>query len=356
MSGQLAETLRRAALRDPERRFHQLYDKLYRPDILGQAFERACARGGRPSDYHRGRLEGEAKRLRSGTFRPGRAGFGDRVVEEALLLVLEPVLLPGWSFDAWGAVRAVRDLLGCSGGPVAAFTVRPDRDGILDLLELRIADRRLLTLVRAFLASGPSPDVLDFGLLHVPRLGGGLGSLLAEYRLAAWERGLALPDRVVRGGNEVVLVGTPMERVFAEIPVPEARPVDPYAESFVFLGFSWHKRRGTGEAVFQPDRKAVLAVRSRIGEITRGKTHLELGAMVEKVNRPLAGWGAYYRICPNRAAMKKIDGYVRERLAIWSARKHSRSGPGLGRPEVSRTGLREVGLVELGKLPPARWD
>jgi hypothetical protein len=222
---------------------------------------------------------------------------------------------------------------------------------------MRIADRKLLALVRSFLATGLDPVALDFGPLHVPRLGGGLGPLLAEYQLTAWERRLAgeLPARVVRGGNEVVLVGGCRvdAPVGAGVLVSEFRPADPRADGFDFLGFSWRQRPLSGEAVFRPGATGLRAIRSRIREITRGKTHLDLATMVERVNRPLAEWGAYYRICPHRAGMKKMDGYVRERLAIFNARKHGLSGPGFERPEVSRAALRQLGLIELGKLPPA---
>jgi len=358
-AGELRETLRRAALREPRRRFHQLYDKLYRRDVLDLAFERACARGGRPHAYGRADLEGEGKRLQKGAFRR-RGTFGDRVVEEALALVLEPVLLPRRNFAAWDVLITLRNLLVNSGGPVATFRVRPEwttRPGtLLDLLELRIADRKVTALVRAFLAAPLSAAVLDYGPLHVPRLAPGLGPLLAEYQLVCWERSVAafLPGRVVRAGNEAVVVGgcPPAFQAGGGIVVAEERLVDPLVADFDFLGFSWRRRPRTGETIFQPGREGIRAVRARIRETTRGQTHLDLAAMVERVNRLLFEWGGYYRVCPGRKAMKKIDAYVRERLAIFNARKHGRSGFGMGQPAVSRAALRELGLIELGRLPP----
>jgi len=367
---QLRENLCRAALREPERRFHQLFDKLYRPDILRRAFERACCAGGRPPGYGRGCLEDTGEMLRNGVFRPHGAVFGDRVVDEALALVLEPLLLPGRRFDAWEVLGTLRDLLARSRGPVLCLKVMPDwtlcPGELLGLLERRLADRRLLALVRAFLAVGLRPAILDFGRLNVPRLDGGVGPLLGDYQLSVagllLSAGLPGLVGVVRGGNEVVLVGgdhttdhdlAGWRDVLTGLGLT-ALAVRPFAtarDGFDFMGLHWRKRSGSGEVVFQPAQAGVRAIRCCIREMTSGKTHLGLDAVVARINRPLGEWGAYYRICPHRAVMKDIDVYVRERLARFNAKKHGLSGPGLGRPEVSRRALRELGLIELGKLP-----
>lgn len=366
--GQLREALRQASGRDPGRRFHQLYDKLYRTDILQLAFTKACYRGGRPSDYVGGRFFEEGERLRKKVFRPSGGTFGDLVVEEALTVLLEPVLLPDRRFDAWAVVKTMRDLLGRSRGPVLRLCVKPDWESsterIHDLLELRIADRHLLTLLRTYLALKLDPAVLDFGRLNLPRMSGGLGSLLSEYQLTSAGRLLCarFPSwrGMVIGGNEVVLVtgegiadldGIQDFLVGLGLDIQYLRVFDPSRETFVFMGLEWRRDNCSGIALFQPGADGVRAIRFRVRELTRGNTHLDLLVMIERVNRPLGEWGSYYRICPHRGVMKDIDGYVRERLARFNAKKHSLSGPGLGRPEVSRGTLRDLGLIELGKLP-----
>ena|GEM_PF-3690441 len=347
---ELRESLRAAALREPQRRFHQLYDKLYRPDVLDVAFERACHGGGRPADYGRARLVAEAGSLRRG--RLPVTAFGRRVVAEAAALVLEPVLLPRRCFDAWGLMAALVRTLRGGREPVLCLKVFPDwaghGDRLFDLLRARLADRRLLALVRE-LAPGLDAAVCDFGRLAVPRLSGGLGSLLAEYQLTAAEGDLGGVS--VRAGNEMVLAGAVegwREVLAVRGLVAEGGWVDPAREGFDFLGLHVRRELRSAAVAWWPAAASAQAMRDRIRGLTSGRTHLDLPVMVASLAGPLAEWGGYYRISSRRAALKKMDRYVRERLAVWNARKHGLAGF----RAVSRDALRGLGLIELGALPP----
>ena len=119
--GKLQRTLYAKAKEEPERRFHQLYDKVWREDILEFAYRKCKANGGAAGvdresfedieAYGGGKWLGElATELKSKSYRPaavrrvwidkakgGRRPLGvptikDRVVQTAAMLVIEPIL------------------------------------------------------------------------------------------------------------------------------------------------------------------------------------------------------------------------------------------------------------------------
>jgi RNA-directed DNA polymerase len=137
------------AKEQPSYRFHQLYDKIYREDILAFAYERCKANAGAAGvdgqsfetieQYGRNRWLGElTERLRNKGYRPeairrvwiekpngGQRPLGiptirDRVVQMAIVLVIEPIFEADLEPEQYGyrpersaqdAVRAVHSLL-----------------------------------------------------------------------------------------------------------------------------------------------------------------------------------------------------------------------------------------------------
>ena len=190
----LQRVLRAKAKESPDCRFHQLYDKVYREDILAWAYERCRANGGAPgvdgqsfADIEAsGRepwLSELAQELRNKTYRPsavrrvwipkadgklrplGIPTIRDRVVQMAFVLVVEPIFdedlqpeqhayRPG--HDAHQAVRAVQAWLDRGYTEVVDadlsgyFDTIPHHE-LMQCLARRISDRHLLHLVKMWL-------------------------------------------------------------------------------------------------------------------------------------------------------------------------------------------------------------
>jgi group II intron reverse transcriptase/maturase len=200
---ELQRTLYRAAKADPGRRFHALYDKVYRRDVLERAWALVRAnRGAAGVDrqtitdverYGIAKLLDElAADLKDGSYRPlaarrvfipkpGRPSeqrplsiptVRDRVVQAALKTVIEPIFeadmlecsygfRPGRSAqdalqvlidEAWGGRRwvAESDISNCFG--------EIPHSGLMSAIEERIVDRHVLKLVRAMLRTGVMED------------------------------------------------------------------------------------------------------------------------------------------------------------------------------------------------------
>lgn len=228
----LQRTLYRAAKADPGRRFHALYDKVYRRDVLERAWEEVRRnRGASGIDqttiadveaYGVRRLLDElSAELREKRYRPlparrvwipkpGRSeqrplsipAVRDRVVQAAVKLVIEPVfeadLLPcSFGFRPKRAAQDALQVLIDETWRGRRWLVETDiascfeairHDGLMRAVEERIVDRQLLKLLRAMLRAG----VMDAGTVSrmatgTPQ-GGVISPLLANIYLHRLDR------------------------------------------------------------------------------------------------------------------------------------------------------------------------
>ena len=228
----LQHALYRAAKADPGRRFHALYDKVHRRDVLRRAWSQVRRNSGAPGidqitlaeveEYGVTRLLGELEaELRAGAYRPLPArrvfipkpgtderrplsipSVRDRVVQAAAKIVLEPVFEADFLPCSFGfrPKRAAHDGLqvlldeSFRGSHWVVETDVADcfgsipHSGLMSAVEERISDRRLLALLRAFLRAG----VMEQGSVRRPVTGtpqGGVVSpLLANVYLHRLDR------------------------------------------------------------------------------------------------------------------------------------------------------------------------
>jgi RNA-directed DNA polymerase len=424
--GKLQETLHAKAKSAPGYRFYALYDKLYRSDVLLYAYE--CCRhndGAAGVDeqtftdvesYGVLKWLGElAEELKKKTYRPqavrrvwipkpdgkqrplGIPTIKDRVVQTAVLLVLEPIFeadlqpeqyayRPGRS--ALEAVQRVQELMKQGHTEV----VDADLSGYFDSIphaELmrsvarRVSDRQLLALIKAWLEMPVAEDDEHGQLQRTTRnkdegrgspQGAPLSPLLAnlymrrfilgwktlghERRLDAYIVNYA-DDFVIccRGTAEEALttMRSMMGKLRLTVNEAKTRLCRGPDEPFDFLGYTigrcYSPQTGQAYIGVRPSAKKLQGLTRKLSEQTaRRWLWLEPAEMVARLNRLLQGWGNYFRLGTVAAAYVRVNAHTRRRLRQWLTRKYPGRGS-LGSRPGDRDPTATLGLLRLRRLP-----
>ena len=397
----LRQRLGQKAKQQPKFRFYTLYGRILQLDTLWAAWCLVRRNGGAPGidgvSIEQIERQGEAEflielqeALRTKQYRPqpvrrvylpkpdgrqrplGIPTVKDRVVQTAVLLILEPIFEADFldcsfgfrpqrsAHDALSEIRtALRDgLREVYDADLKGYFDSIDHDKLMACLRMRIADRSVLKLIRMWLVA-PVVEHEEGGPPKVTRnrrgtpQGGVISPLLANVFLHWFDRAFHGPQgpgqwakaRLVRYADDFVVLAryqggrlsqwiesTLEDWMDLEINREKTRVVNlkHEGEQLDFLGFTfrYHRDLYGRDALYlnvSPSKKAVARERQQLRAMLRSETcHVPLPELIARLNRHLNGWARYFRFGHPRRSFRQINHVVRERLRRHLRRRSQR--------------------------------
>ncbi|MCA1606040.1 MAG: group II intron reverse transcriptase/maturase [Actinobacteria bacterium] len=312
--------------------------------------------------------------------RLGIPTIADRVVQASLKAVLEPIFEADFKPCSYGfrpnrrAQDAIAEIHHLASKPstyhwalecdIKSCFDEISHTALLDRVRVRIKDKRVCALVKAFLKSG---ILTEFGdreesLTGTPQ-GGILSPLLANIALSAlddhfdqqWHQTMGTSGqrrtrmrkgqgnwRLIRYADDFILMVSgehhhaevlrdEVTAVLAPLGLrlaPEKTGVVHIDEGFVFLGFHIRRMRKRGTNKYYvyttPSKKAVQAIKDKVKAKTyRSTRYQDLDELILSLNRSLAGWANYFRHGVSKAVFGAIDYHAWGRLMRWIRQKYA---------------------------------
>jgi len=264
----------------------------------------------------------------------------DRLIQQALLQVLQPLLDPTFSEysygfrpgrSAHGAVLAARSYVQQGRRIVVdvdleKFFDRVNHDILIDRLNKRIGDAGVTRLVRAYLNSG----VMDGGITRTrdqgtPQ-GGPLSPLLANLLLDEVDKELERRGhcfvRYADDCNVYVRSRWAGERVMKllrkcyaklRLQVNEAKSAVARVFGRRFLGFSFWVGPG-GKVKCKVAAKPLATFKQRVRQLTRRCVGRGMDEVVDRLRVYLLGWKGYFQLAQTPRVWRELDEWLRHRL------------------------------------------
>jgi RNA-directed DNA polymerase len=345
-----------------------LLERILSRDNLNAAYKRVKQNGGAAGidamtvdgmlPYLQEHREELLERLRSGRYKPqavrrveipkasgGTRKLGvptviDRMIQQALLQVLQPIFEKTFSGSSYGfrpkrsAHQAMQQALEyCKAGftqvvdiDLAKYFDTVNHDILIEMVRAEVSDERVITLMRKYLKSGVMVD----GLVHpteegTPQ-GGNLSPLLSNIYLTAFDRMLeSRGHKFVRYADD------------CNIYVKSRRAADRVMESCVkflegelkltvnreksqtgsplrlkFLGFSLYKVKG--KAGIRPHQESLKRFKEKIRELTSRKQARPVEQILNRIKQYTRGWLGYYAIADMTSRIKELNEWTRRRI------------------------------------------
>lgn len=289
----------------------------------------------------------------------------DRFIQQAILQVLQVKWDRTFSEHSYGfrPGRSAHQAIAAAQGHIQAgygvvvdmdlekFFDRICHDRLMSKLAQRIADKRVLKLIRGFLQAG----ILENGLISTPRegsvQGGPLSPFLSNVVLDELDKELESRGhrfcRYADDCNIYVKSERAGQRVMESISRfitrrlklkvnPEKSAVD-QPQNRKFLGFSFTGGRASNRRKIAPT--SIKRFKARVRQLTRRSWSIDLQERIERLTAYLNGWRGYYGYCETTSVLRDLDSWIRRRLrcVIWKQWKVYRKR----KTELIRRGVNE---------------
>ena len=272
----------------------------------------------------------------------------DRVIQQAILQILEPIYEPKFSTSSYGfrpnhsaqmALRQAREYLRDGYKYVVdmdleKFFDRVNHDILMERLSRDISDKRLLRIIRRYLEAG----LLQNGIFEERKLGmpqgGNLSPLLSNILLDELDKDLEkrghkfcryaddcnIYVKSQEAGNRVLKSIAEFLATRLKLKVNETKSAVAHVTKRKFLGYSFRV-----DSELKVASQSLVKFKNRIRELTSRNRGRELEHVIKELNQYLNGWISYFRLSANISVFKELDSWIRRRLRCYRLKQRKRT-------------------------------
>ncbi len=276
----------------------------------------------------------------------------DRLIQQALHQVLQPLFEPGFSESSYGfrpgrsahdAVLQAREYVSAGRRWVVdmdleKFFDRVNHDMLMSRVTRRVKDKRVLRLIRNYLRAGLFEDGLVSQRVEGTPQGGPLSPLLSNILLDDLDKELEkrghafcryaddcnIYVRTRRAGERVLASVTQFleHKLKLRVNAEKSAVARPWARKFLGYSMTSHQRTRLRVAT-----QSVQRLKSKLKTLFRAGRGRNLCAFIAELAPVLRGWITYYRHAETRSVFEKLDGWIRRKLRclIWRQWKRGRT-------------------------------
>jgi group II intron reverse transcriptase/maturase len=357
---------------------------------------------GIPTERLRDQIRAEWPRIReellAGTYRPmpvrrveipkpggGKRLLGiptamDRLIQQALLQVLTPIFDPQFSEASYGfrpgkrahdAVRKARQYVeeGYEWAvdlDIEKFFDRVNHDILMARVARKVTDKRVLTLIRRYLAAGVMVNGVVMETAEGTPQGGPLSPLLANILLDDLDKELEkrghkfvryaddcnIYVKSKRAGQRVMVSIRKFLQERLKLKINEQKSAVDRPWKLKFLGFSMYKAKA-GRILIRLAPQTIKRVKMKIREITSRNKPVSMAERIERLNAYLGGWMGYFALAETPSIFRNLEGWMRRRLrmCLWKQWKRVRTRY----RELRALGLPEWVVHEIANARKGPW-
>lgn len=281
----------------------------------------------------------EIPKPQGGTRTLGIPTVVDRLIQQALHQVLQPLFEPEFSESSYGfrpgrnahqAVEAARSYVAEGKRWVVdldleRFFDRVNHDVLMSRVARQVKDKRVLKLIRRYLEAGMMEGGVTSARPEGTPQGGPLSPLLSnilltDLDLALEKRGHSFCRyaddcnvyvRTQRSGQRVMVGITAFleQRLKLKVNAEKSAVARPWQRKFLGYSVTWHKK---------PKLKIASSSRQRFAEkirqTLRSARGQSLKQVIDQLNPVVRGWVAYFRLTEERGVLEEFDGWIRRKL------------------------------------------
>jgi group II intron reverse transcriptase/maturase len=274
----------------------------------------------------------------------------DRLIQQALHQVLQPIFEPTFSDGSYGfrrgrnahqALRRAQQYVASGKRWVVdmdleKFFDRVNHDVLMSKLAPKIDDARVLTLIRRYLEAGMMGDGLVQPRTEGTPQGGPLSPLLSNILLTDLDRELERRGHAFcryaddcniyvaseRAGVRLLQRLTTFlgERLKLKVNMTKSAVARPWQRKFLGYSMTWHR-----EPKLRIAASSLARLTAKVKVLLRGARGRSIAATIQTLNPLLRGWSAYFELTQTKRTLEERDGWIRRKLRclLWRHWKRS---------------------------------